>query len=312
MTTSRQNLFKVGLLALLGLTVAGCISFGGVSTPTPLPTIGPYLSPSPQASASSTSPGPDMTIDPALTRGFYLRVWQTQALPPQYTFGWLPSVTIANGQFIDGLVALPLVYPGPIYTGLSQQAISETGIIAIISAAQVAGLLGTRQDFTETPMPGSVMVHLTMTIDGTTYDLSGPLPGAPQSRFGITPGTTAAFDYFYDQLQTLSAWLRADLGPSTPYNPTAVAFMLTSPEPAAAPLVPAEVKWPLAGNFANFGAPTGLAADRCAILSGQDLATLLPAAQNANALTRFVDASGAKMSLITRILLPGEDPQTVC
>ena len=28
--------------------------------------------------------------------GFYLRAWQTQALAPQYTFGWLPAVTIAG------------------------------------------------------------------------------------------------------------------------------------------------------------------------------------------------------------------------
>jgi hypothetical protein len=287
MTAPHRNLFKISLAALLGLSVTGCISFSG--GPTPLP-----------------------TITPPVTSDFYLRIWQTQALPPQTTFGWLPSATIANSQFIDGMVAIPMIYPGPIYVGLSQQSISEAGITAIINRAQVDGLLGPRRDFTEIPMPGSITAHLTMTVGGTTYDLTGPLLTSSRPASTPTPGSTAAFEDFYNQLQTLSLWLRSELGQSTSYIPSSVAFMLTPPAEVAAPLAPAEVRWPLAGNFAAFGVSTGMAGYRCAVLSGQDLVTLLPVVQDANALTRFVDASGAKMSLVTRVVLPGEEVSTVC
>jgi hypothetical protein len=39
---------------------------------------------------------------------------------------------------------------------------------------------------------------------------------------------------------------------------------------------------------------------------------LLPVVQNANALTRFVDPTGAKMSLTARVLVPGEEASTIC
>jgi hypothetical protein len=41
-------------------------------------------------------------------------------------------------------------------------------------------------------------------------------------------------------------------------------------------------------------------------VTGPDLAKLLPVVQSSNALTRFVDSTGAKMSLHVRALVPGE------
>ena len=273
---------------VLGLLAGGCI---GGSNQTPLPTIGPCR--------DCVSPSlPDSTA------GFYLRVWQSQAVLPQYTFGWLPSETISDGQFIDCMIAIPTIYPGPIYEGLSRRAISAGGIEAIIAEARADGLLTGKTDFTAVPVPGSVTAHISLNINGTSYELSGPLPrSTPESI--VTSGTTGAFEAFLARLQGLPTWLGADLGPSVPYDPTRVAFELSPPTDVSGPMNPTQVRWPLAGDFATFGVAYG-GTDRCAVLSGEDLTTLLPIVQNANQLTRFIDSSGIQMSLVARVLLPGE------
>jgi len=235
--------------------------------------------------------------------GFYLRIWQSQAILPQYTFGTLPGATISGGQFIDGMIAIPMIYPGPIYSGLSSQTISSAGIATIIAFAQDQGMLDGRTDFTQVPMPGSVTAHISLVVDGTSYELSGPLPGATHESIVVT-GSTGAFEGFLTRLQTISTWLASDLGPSVPYNPARVAFELAPPSDAPAPMLPTSVAWPLSGTFADFGVATG--SDRCAVLSGVDLATLLPVVENANQLTLFTDSSGVSMSLSARPLVPGE------
>jgi hypothetical protein len=72
------------------------------------------------------------------------------------------------------------------------------------------------------------------------------------------------------------------------------------------PIAPVQKPWPLATPFASFGTPMGSVDNRCAVVSGADLAKLLPAVQAGNQLTRFVDSQGVERSLQARVLLPGE------
>jgi hypothetical protein len=103
----------------------------GTSTPSP--------SPSPAPSGSSSA------------NGFYLRAWQTQALAPQYTFAWLPLATISDGKFIDGMVAVPAIYPGPLWVGPSVRRSAPKGIDAIVAEARKQGLLGQKATSPGTP-----------------------------------------------------------------------------------------------------------------------------------------------------------------
>ncbi|MGD0248750.1 MAG: hypothetical protein ABSB75_06820, partial [Candidatus Limnocylindrales bacterium] len=134
-----------GSLLSAGL-VAGCVASAGVASPT-------------AANASSSpadrSPAPSAAPSGSSAGGFYLRAWQYQAVPPEYTFGWLPVVTIADGNYINGRVAVPDIYPGPIYIELSARPISAEGIDSIVAKARADGLLGDKSDFTGAPMPGS-------------------------------------------------------------------------------------------------------------------------------------------------------------
>ena len=279
-----------GLLA--ATLVAGCTSAGGGGASVP------DGSGAPAASASAEGSGV------AQPSGFYLRAWQSQALAPQYTFGTLPQATIANGIFINGLVAIPMIYPGPIYVALQSRPISVAGINAIVAEARADGLLAGSPEF-GAALPGGVVAHIEIVVDGVTHELSGSLPGGPAPA-SATSGTAEAFAAFWDKITALEAWLPAAFGPSSPYVPSSVAVMLTTPTAEPTGINAQVVTWPLKGTFATFGSPMGGAAMRCGTVSGSELTELLPALQSANALTRFTDTTGATMSASARVLVPGE------
>lgn len=282
-------------LLVAAAVVSGCVTSAGV--------------PGPSARDASVSPAPSASAsDSVAGKGFYLRAWQTQALAPQYEFGSLPAATIADGQYINGMVAIPAIYPGPIYVGVSARPISAAGIDAIVAEARKDGLLGAKTDFNDAPAPGSITAHVRLVVDGVTHDLTGSLPtGDPMAP--ASAGTAAAFEAFWSRLSVLDGWLAADLGQSRSYSPTSVAFMLMPPETAPTDMTPQLKTWPLAGTFATFGKPMGVDGYRCATLGGADLGKLLPVVQESNQLTRFIDSTGAKASLQVRAVMPGEpDP----
>jgi hypothetical protein len=269
---------------VLSLLVAACTATGATNPPSP-----------------SASPGASGAIAPS---GFYLRASQSQALAPQYTFGWLPLTTIADGKFFDGMIAVPAIYPGPLYTGLSYQTISPKGIDEIVAEARADGLLGSKTNFSEQSLAGGISCHLQLVIDGVTYELSGSCASGPATA-AAAPGSSAAYSAFLYRLASLHAWIGPELGPSVAYTPSSLAVLLTPPTEAQG-LSPNQVSWPLATPFASFGSPMGSADYRCAVVSGADLAKLLPAVQAGNQLTRFVDSQAVEKSLQARVLLPGE------
>jgi hypothetical protein len=301
LSLSPRPLFNSARLAgalAISIVVAGCVTgagggAGGVATPS-----APNVSPS-----SSTPPQPSGSISAS---GFYLRAWQTQALAPQYTFTWLPQATISGGEYIDGIVAVPTIYPGPLWVSPSVQTISAKGIDAIVAEARKQGLLGTTSDFTGAPMAGAVMGHIQMIVDGTTYDLIGS-PGAVAAA-GTTPapGAAAAFAAFWQDITGLSMWLPDDLGQSSAYEPESLAVLALPPTDATSGIKPNEVAWPLATPFSKLGTAMGNDAYRCVVVTGADLAKLLPVVQQANQLTRFVDSAKVQDSLAVRAMVPGE------
>lgn len=259
-------------------------------------------------SGAANSPGSGSSPDAAghsAAPGFYLRAWQTQALAAQYTFGWLPAATISDGKFYDGMIAIPAIYPGPLYVGVSSRTITSKGTDQIVAEARTDGLLGTKTDFSDQALAGSTVCHVQLTADGATHDLSGPC-GSDSPGSAVVPGGSAAFAAFWSKLTSLSLWLELELGPSEPYSPTSIGVLAIPPVDATAGIAPNEVPWPLATPFELFGSAVGSAGYRCAAVSGSDLQKLLPAVQAGNALTRFVDSKSVPKSLEVRVLLPGE------
>jgi hypothetical protein len=282
----RSPRLQLCALAIGALVVGGCVgspSTPGASSP-------PKASPSGSASPSA---------------GFYLRAWRTQALAPEQTFGWLASVTISNGQFIDGNVAIPMIYPGPIYVSLQSRPISQAGITAVIAEARKDGLLAGGATGGGAQIPGGMTAHIELVVDGIAYDRYGPMPGGTAAT-AVEPAA-AGFDDFWNKVSGLGQWLAADLGPGAQYAPGRLAVLLAPPTAVASdgPLKATDATWPLSSTFTEFGTPLGTQY-RCGVVTGGDLARLLPAVQSANQLTLFADSAGSKVSLQARALVPGE------
>jgi hypothetical protein len=295
MTTRSQTSVGKPILAL-GASILAAVLVAGCVSPAASGPASPSGTPGQNGNAGGATPS-------AASTGFYLRAWQTQALAPQYTFGWLPAATIADGHYIDGQVAIPMIYPGPLYIGPFSSPISAAGIDAIVGEAQADGLLGATTDFSGGLMPGAISAHIEIVVNGVTHELTG-LPPTDATPAKVTPGTPAAFQVFWTKVTSLETWLAADLGSSSSYRPTSIAVMPVQPTEAPSGMTPQVVKWPLASTFATFG--TAMGASRCGVVTGMDLAALLPVVQAANALTRFTDSTGANMSLNVRVLVPGE------
>jgi hypothetical protein len=288
-TTVRTSLALAVALAVSACSTSGSGGAGSAAS------LEPSGSAPPDATSVATGPG----------RDFYLRAWQSQALAPQYSFASLPQVTIADGWFYDGMIAIPAIYPGPIYSGVSRRHITDAGIAEIAAEASKAGLLSGAKTFGQVP-PGGVVCNVTIVVAGVTHDLSGTC-AADDPAAAASPGTARAFGDFVAKMQSLGTWLAADLDSSVPWDPSSLAVLAVPPTAdAGGPITPAQATWPLAVPFSRFGTAAGSADNRCAVVSGGDLAVLLPAIEAGNALTRFTDSEGIEKSLQARPMMPGE------
>src|SRR5687768_1997164 len=112
-------------VTLLAVVTAAC----GTAAPNPSPS--PLSSPQSPAPLPSPTPAPTPTTAPSPSPGtdFYMRAWYTQALPPEHTFSWLPVLTIKDGVAVDGNVAVPAIFPGPLVIVPNARPISTDGIL---------------------------------------------------------------------------------------------------------------------------------------------------------------------------------------
>ena len=287
------------LVTMSVLLLGACAS----AAPGPSPSVSPGGSVEP-------SPAPSETAD--FPSGFYLRAWYSQALPPDATFSWGPLLTIVDGTQLDGNVAVPAIYPGPLMIVPTARWISDTGTGAIIDEAGRLGVLGEQTDFTGgQAMPGQRLGQIEIVVDGVRRTLTGD-PDLSVTCDGATctaePGSPEAFAAFWQQLSTLQAWLEGELGAIVQYEPQRVALLLTTPSPAEPGLSPAPVAWPFGTPLAEAGVPypTG-AGERCVTLEGDALAAMMPVLRGGNQLTVLVDETGDARSAVVRVLMPGED-----
>jgi hypothetical protein len=296
---STRAAFRAAAALAATVAIAGCVTAAGAS---------PAGNTSPAASDSPT-PAPTPSPTPAASvKSFYLRAWQTQALAPQLTFNWLPQATISDGTYIDGIIAVPAIYPGPLYVEPTAQTISQAGIEAIVAEAKKDGLLSGKVDFSSSLAVGGVSARLVMTIDGTTYQLTGDPTALDKCNCSPAPGTPEAFAAFWQKLTSLGTWLADDLGPSSAYTPERLAVLATPPtgHQSDGAIQPTQVPWPLSTPFSKFGTPMGNVTHRCGVVTGSDLAALMPVVQQSNQLTRFIDSEGTVASLQVRAMVPGE------
>jgi hypothetical protein len=263
------------------------------------------------AACSGAPPTPTPEPTPPADAGFLLRVTVVQALPPQVTFGWRPTLLIT----LDGRVltagAVPAIFPGPLVNPIVERKLTPAGWSTIVAAARAAGLLSGQGDFTGGVMPpGSMATQLQIIADGRLHELTGD-----QSRIKVCvttpcvpqPGTPEAFAGFLADLGSVDTWLAADLGPSGIHAPAGFAI-IAGPPPDQQGLEQPSIAWPLAGGFAAFGkALADGSGNRCGSVAGDALAALRPALAAATQITRWRDpVDGSFHGLVVRPLLPGD------
>jgi hypothetical protein len=298
-------------LAAILLTVAACAAGGGARvTPTP-------RGAQPSASPGATdAPGPSATI--AHLSGatdLVLRIDTGGGLvPPGFFLAHLPDISVYGGGRIVTQGPVDEVYPGPALPDLRVTRVSEAGIQRILAAAREAGLLGPDATY---PYPGIMDAPTTTFVvgaDGATHTTSAYALGIGQDAVGITPEEAAArvrLVAFSGQFGDLQAWLGSDVvAAEAPYVFDAVRMLITPGEPTTTGTdnTPTVVDWPLAEPLATSGTPldgVGQPGMRCMLVTGDDLATVLPLLEAANQRT-YLRSAGATWAMSLRPLLPDE------
>jgi hypothetical protein len=237
--------------------------------------------------------------------------YQGGFVPYEYTLGSTPFWSL----FGDGTLIVPgpqiEIYPGPALPNLTATQLSEDGIQAILQAAGDAGLLDGDADYGDQCIADAATTVFTTTADGTTsvvsayaLDVGEPAGTCGSDKDADARGKLAAFQA---KLTDLRSWLPdGSVGSERSFDPTEMrVYVLPYQGDPELPQDP--IEWPLEPPLDAFGEPipNAPADTRCGVVTGEDLATLLAAARDANALTPWT-SDGSHHQLIFRPLLPDE------
>jgi hypothetical protein len=234
------------------------------------------------------------------------------------------------------------IYPGPALPNLIERTVTEEGVQAVLAEAERAGLLDGDASYPYPCVADLPTTTFTVNANGQTHvttadalgvegsgatgasgsgpggaaqgsagEGSAPEPGAsiPRGPSGGCQGADvdarqrlSAFDA---KLGDLGSWLpEGSLGPERPYTPTELRVFVTAYR-ADPQLRQRPVRWPLARPLDPFGERAAAFEGRCGVLTGDEAATLLAAAREANELTPWT-SDGRRFALVFRPLLPDE------
>ena len=199
----------------------------------------------------------------------------------------------------------------------------------IVARIEQDGLLGPTHGFEcagdpNVEVAGAGTTFVRIVIDGVTHDLSGGCDKGPSAATPApvpAPGTYDAFEDLVSHLGDMSGWLGDELGTPSAWDPTSMAVIADLPGEALwegeiwghPDPSPGTARWQL-GTWAHFGklVDASNTQERCAVVSGADLTTQLPAIKTAHAGAVFLDTANQKRVLAVRPLLPNEPPPSFC
>lgn len=286
------RLARPAALLLVAAVATACTGTAGATEPsaTPVP---------------SPTPNPDRVV---------FRVDQDGGfVAPGTILGRLPLIVV----YADGRVVMPgpqiEIYPGPLMPALQVRTLTPGALARLVQLAKDKGLLHDAH-YDLVGIADATTTVLTLDVDGHTYRVSAYAlmeaaiddPALPGTGDNDATAGRAALRSFIDALTGVP---ESDFtGPWAGYEPAALRIFASPaggrPDDMVTP--PAPVAWPL-GDLGKAGAPVGNGdlGFRCQVVSGADLATVLPLLQDANQLSTF-RSGGIDWSLIVRPLLPGE------
>ncbi|MBI3649109.1 MAG: hypothetical protein HY240_10240 [Actinobacteria bacterium] len=232
------------------------------------------------------------------------------------TAGGLVSPGFAEGQipqfslFGDGRIittgAQIEIYPQPALPPVLVRTVDPAGMQEILRAALAAGL-GTDADYRYLGMADAPTTTFTLAANGQTHtvrvyalgELSQRPPGMSDREFGAR----SALQSFSARMGDLERFLKdGSVTADAPYVPRAMRVFATTyvPDPN---LPEPQTDWPGSTPLGALG--EGQQGARCGVVTGDDLAALMPLAERANQLTPWM-SGGTRWSLVFRPLLPDE------
>jgi hypothetical protein len=249
------------------------------------------------------APPAPVSWEPAATDGLVLRAEFTGGfVSPSATAGRLPLISVyANGRVLtEGPVAA--IYPGPALPNVQEQHIDRAAVQELVDRAMAAGVAET-SDLGTPPVADAPSTRFTLVTAAHTYVREvTALRETPPEGNGLTADQQAARKKLSEFLTLLQG--PAEGAASVPYQPSAVAAMVTPWVDPQDGLPQPEVAWP---GPALPGEPTGGLPDvTCVTATGDQAQALVAAAGSANAATPWVTADGARWSVTFRPLLPDE------
>jgi hypothetical protein len=230
-------------------------------------------------------------------------------VPVEYNLRALPGISIyGDGRMI---VEGPMIeiYPGPALPNLQVRELTEDAVQAILVEARRAGLLGADAHYDYPCVADAATTTFTAVAEGSTHQVSAYALG-PDEAAGDCPGVDeqarAELFEFQAKLAGLDDWLPVgSIGSEEPFTADEMRVYVL-PYRGDPELEQPKVDWPLRPELDTFGEPDPNLEDiRCGVVTGEDLATLLPEARSANELTPWSSDTG-EFALIFRPLLPDE------
>ena len=278
------RLVSPAAIALTAMVAAACVAPAGATNP----------------SVSPSATDPDSAV---------IRVdWEGGFVPPGVNLSRLPVVLVtADGRVITQ-GPQDAMYPGPLLPNLQVRTLTPDALADLLELAADSGLL-VDAEYAGGPIADAATTVLRITVDGVTFTQSAyalfeslDANGAEQPSGAPDAEGRAAMRSFLDTLTGLPDSAYSDA--SAPYVADGLRIYSSAyvPDPAADWM---PVAWPL-DDLATAGESAGEGLGiRCQVVTGEDLATVLPLLEGANSATPF-RSGGADYTLIVRPLLPGE------
>ena len=241
----------------------------------------------------STSPS-SLIVRVELTGGF---------VPVETIFTNLPVVSIyGDGSVITSGPQI-MIYPGPVVPNLLVRKLDQSGMQAVLTAAEEAGILTEPIDYGQPPVADVPDTVTTVNVNDKSYTQGANALGGDFGTDNLTRAQIEArekLSKFVDSMSNLEALVGADhIGPEQPYAITGwrlratVADQLPAGEPA-----PTLVPWPVTSlPLASVG--------KCSASTGDVAAQVTDTMTKANQLTYFTDV-GKTYQVLVRPLLPDE------
>lgn len=223
-------------------------------------------------------------------------------VPREFAFQQTPNLLVSGGGEAFRPGAQIAIYPGPLLPAVQSQTITESGIQALLAAADEAGLLADVAYDTPTNIADASTAQVIINANGETYVHEAYALGLDLPDGGAETPERQALAGFIGQLSDLGTLVGVDeLGPQDLFEPDAYGIEGVVVDDLAAygsdGIEPTVVDWP---------------ADASVRLADAAECTMIPAAEvgslfaDANQLT-FFDDDGVTYQVLARPILPGDE-----